>query len=62
MVIHGPTPLHGAALTTYGDHRIGMMGAIASLITEGEVTLDDAECIAVSYPVFFEHVDTLISK
>jgi 3-phosphoshikimate 1-carboxyvinyltransferase len=62
MIIHGPTPLHGAALTTYGDHRIGMMGAIASLITDGEVTLDDAECIAVSYPIFFEHIDTLISK
>lgn len=62
MIIHGPTPLHGAALKTYGDHRIGMMGAIASLITDGEVTLDDAECIAVSYPVFFEHINTLISK
>ncbi|WP_042477991.1 3-phosphoshikimate 1-carboxyvinyltransferase [Bacillus ndiopicus] len=59
MIIHGPTTLHGAALQSYGDHRIGMMAAIASLITEGEVTLDDADCIAVSYPTFFEHIDTL---
>ncbi|MEG0258941.1 MAG: 3-phosphoshikimate 1-carboxyvinyltransferase [Lysinibacillus sp.] len=59
MIIHGPTPLHGASLKTYGDHRIGMMGAIAALITDGPVTLDDAECIAVSYPTFFEHIDAI---
>lgn len=62
MIIHGPTALHGAALQSYGDHRIGMMAAIAALITEGEVVLDDAECIAVSYPTFFEHVETLSQK
>ncbi len=59
MVIEGPTPLQGASLKTYGDHRIGMMGAVAALITNGAVTLDDAECIAVSYPSFFEHVETV---
>ncbi|MFJ7734830.1 3-phosphoshikimate 1-carboxyvinyltransferase [Lysinibacillus sp. NPDC097287] len=56
MIIEGPTPLNGASLKTYGDHRIGMMGAVAALITNGTVTLDDADCIAVSYPEFFEHV------
>lgn len=59
MVIEGPTPLQGASLKTYGDHRIGMMGAVAALITNGAVTLDDAECIAVSYPSFFEHVEAV---
>lgn len=62
MIIHGPTPLHGASLTTYGDHRIGMMGAVAALITDSEVELDDADCIAVSYPTFFEHVSTILAK
>lgn len=55
MRITGPTPLHGGTITTYGDHRIGMMGAIASLITSSPVTLDNADCISVSYPNFFEH-------
>lgn len=62
MIIQGPTPLHGASLQTYGDHRIGMMGAIAALITDGVVELDDAECIAVSYPSFFEHVSTVVQS
>lgn len=61
MIIHGPTPLTGAALQSYGDHRIGMMAAVAALITDGAVTLDDAECIAVSYPNFFEHLHSLQS-
>jgi len=60
MVIQGPTPLRGASLQTYGDHRIGMMGAVAALITDGAVVLDDAECIAVSYPSFFEHVEEVM--
>jgi 3-phosphoshikimate 1-carboxyvinyltransferase len=59
MIIEGPTLLQGASLKTYGDHRIGMMGAVAALITDGAVTLDDAECIAVSYPPFFEHIEVV---
>lgn len=60
MIIHGPTSLTGGNLKSYGDHRIGMMAAIAALITTTPVELDDADCIAVSYPTFFEHVDHLI--
>lgn len=60
MIIHGPTKLHGAEVSTYGDHRIGMMLAIASLITDSPVEMDDAKCIAISYPTFFEHLDLLL--
>lgn len=60
MVIEGPTLLHGGSLRTYGDHRIGMMGAIAALIADGEVELDDADCIAVSYPTFFDHINNIL--
>ncbi|MGE7920244.1 3-phosphoshikimate 1-carboxyvinyltransferase [Viridibacillus sp. NPDC093762] len=59
MIINGPTPLTGSTIRTYGDHRIGMMAAIAALITEGAVELDDADCIAVSYPTFFEDVQAV---
>ena len=49
-----------AHLKTYGDHRIGMMAAIAALVTEGTVELDDTDCIAVSYPTFFNHLEKII--
>ena len=61
MVITGPTPLHGADLETFGDHRIGMMAAIAALlVSEGKVMLDRAEAINTSYPSFFEDLETLL--
>ncbi len=59
MVIQGPTKLKGAQLKSYGDHRLGMMAAVASLITDGPVSIDDPGCISISYPNFFEHLDTL---
>ena len=61
MVITGPTPLHGADLETFGDHRIGMMAAIAALLVrDGNVVLDRAEAINTSYPSYFEDLETLL--
>lgn len=60
LIIHGKTPLHGAKVTSYGDHRIGMMLQVAALlVTEGTVQLEKAEAISVSYPTFFEDLTTL---
>ncbi|MFJ7826250.1 3-phosphoshikimate 1-carboxyvinyltransferase [Psychrobacillus sp. NPDC096623] len=60
MIIEGPTTLHGGELLTYGDHRIGMMAAVASLITTEPVYIDNPGCIAVSYPTFFEDISSVI--
>ena len=61
MIITGPTPLHGADLETFGDHRTGMMAAIAALLVrDGNVVLDRAEAINTSYPSFFEDLETLL--
>lgn len=61
MIIEGKTSLHGARVNTQGDHRIGMMTAIAALLVEtGEVELDRAEAINTSYPSFFSDLESLI--
>lgn len=61
MIIKGKSALHGARVNTFGDHRIGMMTAIAALlVADGEVELDRAEAINTSYPSFFEDLETLI--
>ena len=52
LEIHGPAPLHGARLPSFGDHRIAMAFAIAGLFAEGETVIQDAECIRESYPGF----------
>ena len=62
MIIQGKTALHGAKVNTLGDHRIGMMVAIAALLVkEGEVDLERAEAINTSYPSFFEDMKGLIN-
>jgi 3-phosphoshikimate 1-carboxyvinyltransferase len=59
MIIHGGTTLKGGKVSSHGDHRIGMMLAIASLLCEDQVELEDPEAISVSYPNFFKHLNRL---
>jgi len=59
MIITGGTKLIGAKVDSHGDHRIGMMLAIASQVCEGEIILENTNAIAVSYPSFFEHLNVL---
>ena len=61
MIISGKTALYGAEINTFGDHRIGMMTAIAALLVQdGEVDLQRAEAINTSYPSFFSDLEGLI--
>lgn len=54
MIIVGNKPLHGADFETYGDHRMAMSLAILAQRAEGNSTLCETDCVAVSYPKFFE--------
>lgn len=61
--ITGPTRLHAAAgtmVSSHGDHRIGMMLAIAALITDGQLVLEDADAVDVSYPQFFADLEKVL--
>ena len=60
LIINGPTPLHGATVSSLGDHRIGMMLQVAALISEDEVELERPEAVAISYPAFFDDVQSLV--
>ena len=59
MIIEGGHPLHGALIDTHLDHRIAMSFAIASLIAEEETILQDANCVNISYPTFYETLATI---
>lgn len=54
LIITGPTRLHGAAIDSFGDHRIAMAFAIAGLCADSATTILHAECAAISFPGFFE--------
>ena len=64
--LSGPTPLRGGSndvplmLSTAGDHRMAMAMAVAALVSEGAITLDDFACVAVSFPHFFATFATIL--
>jgi len=60
LVITGPTKLRGAAIDSFGDHRIAMAFAIAGLLADSPTTICAAECADVSFPGFFEMVGRLV--
>ena len=49
--------LHGAAIESFGDHRIAMAFAVAGLFAKGETEIRGAESAAVSFPAFFDTLD-----
>jgi 3-phosphoshikimate 1-carboxyvinyltransferase len=54
LIIHGPTPLQGAEIDSFGDHRIAMSFAIAGLLARGETIIKGSECVDISFPGFYE--------
>lgn len=63
FIISGPTKLEVSKEVTvdsHGDHRIGMMLAVAALITKGTVDLKNFNAVAISYPTFFKDLASII--
>ncbi len=58
--VHGPTPLHGARVSSHGDHRLAMSLSIAALAARGVTTIEDTECVDDSFPGFEAALRTLI--
>ncbi|HHT16586.1 MAG TPA: 3-phosphoshikimate 1-carboxyvinyltransferase [Papillibacter sp.] len=54
LVINGRPLLKGGTVSSFGDHRIAMAAAVASLICHGPVTIEGAEAVNKSYPGFFQ--------
>jgi 3-phosphoshikimate 1-carboxyvinyltransferase len=57
MIINGVERLAGGQVSSWGDHRIAMSLAVASLGAGSEVTIEDTGCTATSFPGFWELVE-----
>jgi 3-phosphoshikimate 1-carboxyvinyltransferase len=58
-----PTRLKGGgAVSARGDHRIAMLGAIGGLVSREGVTIEDAESVTVSFPEFFDLLDSVTQR
>jgi 3-phosphoshikimate 1-carboxyvinyltransferase len=51
--------LRGAKVDAAGDHRIAMAMSIAALGAKHDTVIRDADCVAVSYPEFFDTLKRL---
>ena len=54
-----PTRIRGGVVHSRGDHRIAMLGAIAGLVSSDGVEIEGEESVAVSFPGFFDLLDSL---
>lgn len=58
MEIKGADNLKGnVTISTHDDHRIAMTFAVLNLISEGELRLDNKNCVEISYPDFFNDLN-----
>jgi 3-phosphoshikimate 1-carboxyvinyltransferase len=62
LAVFGPTQLRGAAIDSYGDHRIAMAFSVAALIAEGETEIHDSGCVGISFPEFFDLLNTVAER
>jgi 3-phosphoshikimate 1-carboxyvinyltransferase len=63
MRIRGvPTRFRGGSMDSRGDHRIAMLGAIAGLVSREGVEVGGAEAVTVSFPGFFDLVDSVAQR
>ncbi len=58
-IIRGMPRLKGGRIEHLGDHRLMMSAAIASLISDGPVSMVNDECWNVSYPGFVEQMRSI---
>ncbi|ANZ64852.1 3-phosphoshikimate 1-carboxyvinyltransferase [Secundilactobacillus paracollinoides] len=64
FVIDGRTPWHvtDTQLGAHDDHRIGMVLGVAGLLVDQPLELAGADSVRISYPEFFDDLDTLLPK
>jgi 3-phosphoshikimate 1-carboxyvinyltransferase len=57
--IRGRRNLEGARVSSCGDHRVAMALAVAGLLADGVTEIDGADCVEISYPGFFDQLESL---
>ena len=46
-------------ISSHGDHRMAMAAAVLAVAGVGAIEIEDAECVAKSYPAFFDDLEVL---
>jgi len=54
LFVNGPAKLRGAAIDSFGDHRIAMAFSVAALVADGTSEISGSSCVDISFPEFFD--------
>jgi 3-phosphoshikimate 1-carboxyvinyltransferase len=57
-----PQRLRGGKFAAHGDHRLAMLGAVAGLVSREGVDVEGGEAVAISFPGFFELLDSVTRR
>lgn len=60
--VPGSQKLHGAEIDSGGDHRIAMAFAVAALRADGETVIHGAESAKISFPEFFQMLESVVER
>ena len=59
IIVNGVGSLNGTTCESFDDHRIAMMEAIAAILSKGQTTIKNSDCVAISYPMFWDDLSIL---
>ena len=59
IIVNGVGSLNGTICESFDDHRIAMMEAIAAILSKGQTTIKNSDCVAISYPMFWDDLSIL---
>ncbi len=59
FIIRGGRALQGTECDSFGDHRLAMAAAVAGLNARGITKIKSAECVNISFPAFFDTLNSL---
>jgi len=62
MDIKGSERLTGGQVDSFGDHRIAMSLSVAALVASGSITVKNTDCVATSFPNFFQLLEKVSVK
>jgi len=57
-----PTRPKGGGVDSFGDHRLAMLGAVAGLVSREGVRLEGADAVAISFPGFFDLLESVTRR
>ena len=60
--VGGPIKLQGAEIDPRGDHRIAMAFTVEALVAAGQTQIRESACVAVSFPEFFDLLNSVVER